>query len=128
MAKTPPFWVAGVVITPTQRSVVLIVLEDSRREVAVATLREGESIEGYRLTAVEPEREGRRAGEIAVSAAAPSDASSGDAPDPEALEKFLGRVFNHPPVERKPQEMRPAIQQSLERARQDGHGSPAPLR
>ena len=57
--------------------------------------------------------------------AVPSDAPSGDAPDPEALGKFLGRVFNHPLVEQKLQEMRPAIQQSLERARQDGQGAPA---
>jgi hypothetical protein len=69
--------------------------------------------------------EGRRGGEIGASAAVPSDAPSGDAPDPEALQKFLERVFSHPLVERKMQEMRPVIQQSLERARQDGQGAPA---
>jgi hypothetical protein len=163
------------VITPAQRSAVLVVLDDARRDVGVITLREAESYSGYRLATVESDRvllerdgtvfpvvvgrpyagprgapdaaprgifipgpdkptpdvpytapQGRRGGErgepdTAPSAAAPSD----DAPDPEALGKFLGRVFNHPLVEQKLQEMRPAIQQSLERARQDGQGAPA---
>lgn len=53
-AETPPFWLAGVVITPDQRSAVLVVLDDARREVGFTTLREGESLGGYRLAAVEP--------------------------------------------------------------------------
>ena len=55
-AETPPFWLAGVVITPAQRSAVLAVLDDARREVGFTTLREGESFGGYRLVAVEPGR------------------------------------------------------------------------
>ena len=55
-AETPPFWLAGVVITSTQRSAVLVVLDDARREVGFTTLREGESLGGYRLAAVEPGR------------------------------------------------------------------------
>ncbi len=50
----PPFWLAGVVITPAQRSALLVVLDDTRREVGVITLREGESFGGYRVAAVEP--------------------------------------------------------------------------
>lgn len=161
----PPFWVAGVVITQTQRSAVLVVLDEARRDVGVITLRQAESYGGYRVATVESdrvlfEREGtvfpvvvgrpyagpRGAPDSAPRTffipgpdkptpdvpytrpegrAVPSDAPSGDAPDPEALGKFLGRVFNHPLVEQKLQEMRPAIEQSLERARQDGQGAPA---
>ena len=161
----PPFWVAGVVITQAQRSAVLVVLDEARRDVGVITLRQAESYGGYRVATIESdrvlfEREGTvfpvvvgrpysgprgapdsapRAFFIAgpdkptpdvpytrpASVAVPSDAPSGDAPDPEALGKFLERVFNHPLVERKMQELRPVIQQSLERARQDGQGAPA---
>jgi len=65
----------------------------------------------------------KRGGEPGASAAAPPDAApSENAPDPEALGKFLERLFSHPLVEQKMQELRPAIQQSLERARQDGQG------
>ena len=53
-AEIPPFWVAGVVITPDRRSAVLVMLDDGRREVSVTTVREGESVAGYRLAAVEP--------------------------------------------------------------------------
>jgi hypothetical protein len=52
----PPFWLAGVVITATQRSALLVVLDDTRREVGVITLREGESFGGYRVAAVETSR------------------------------------------------------------------------
>jgi hypothetical protein len=163
-----------VVITQAQRSAVLVVLDEARRDVGVITLRQAESYGGYRVATIESDRvlferegtifpvvvgrpysgprgapdsaprtffipgpdkptpdvpytrpEGRRGGETGASSAVPADAPSGDAPDPEALGKFLERVFNHPLVEQKLQEMRPAIQQSLERARQDGQGAPA---
>ena len=52
----PPFLVTGVVIAPAQRSAMLVVLDDRRREVGVILLREGESFDGYRLAAVEPAR------------------------------------------------------------------------
>lgn len=55
-AKEPPFWAAGVVVTTTLRSAALVLLDDSRREIGILTLREGESFGGYRLTAVEPSR------------------------------------------------------------------------
>ena len=55
-AGAPPFWVAGVVIAPAQRSALLVVLDDTRREVGVVTLREGESYGGYRVAAVESAR------------------------------------------------------------------------
>ena len=53
---TPPFWVAGVVITSSKRSAVLVLLDEARREVGATTVREGESISGYRLAAVEAGR------------------------------------------------------------------------
>jgi type II secretory pathway component PulC len=49
----PPFLVTGVVITPARRSAMLVVLDESRRQAGVVTVREGESYEGYRLAAVE---------------------------------------------------------------------------
>jgi len=52
----PPFWVAGVVIAPAQRSAILVVLDDTRRQVGLITLKEGESYGGYRVAAVEPAR------------------------------------------------------------------------
>ena len=175
----PPFWVAGVVITQAQRSAIIVVLDEARRDVGVTTLRQAESYGGYRVAAIEsdrvlferegtvfpvvvgrpyagprggpdstpraffipgsdkptpdvpyPEREFKRRGEDGASQAAPSVAEPpGSAPDPEALGKFLERVFSHPQVQQKMQEMRPVIQQGLDRARGDGQGSPpAPLR
>lgn len=55
-AAPPPVWVAGVVVTADQRSAVLVLLDDNRREIGLLTLREGESFSGYRLAAVEPSR------------------------------------------------------------------------
>ena len=52
----PPFWVAGVVIAPAQRSALLVILDDARRDMGIITLREGESFGGYRVAAVEPTR------------------------------------------------------------------------
>lgn len=54
-ATEPPFWVAGVVIATERRSALLVLLDDKRREKGIVKLREGESIEGYRLASVEPE-------------------------------------------------------------------------
>jgi len=54
--EAPPFWLAGVVIAPAQRSAILVVLDDTRRDVGLITLREGESFGGYRVAAVEPAR------------------------------------------------------------------------
>src|SRR5688572_11610486 len=52
----PRFWLAGVGITSAQRSALLVLLDDARREVGVLTRREGESFGGYRVAAVEPSR------------------------------------------------------------------------
>lgn len=52
----PPFWLAGVVITATQRSALLVLLDEARREVGAITLREGETFSGYRVAAVESSR------------------------------------------------------------------------
>jgi len=54
--ETQPFWVAGVVITPAQRSAFVVVLDDRRRDVGVVTLREGENYGGYRVATVEADR------------------------------------------------------------------------
>ena len=166
-AGAPPFWVAGVVITTAQRSTLLVVLDDTRREVGVITLREGESFGGYRVAAVEPARVlleqsgvvfsvavGRpytgprgapdvnaRAGSGPIFIPGPDKptpdleytgpqvkrdqgtavpgGTSGNSPDPEALQNFLQRVFSNPQLQQKIEEMRPIIRQQLERARQD---------
>jgi hypothetical protein len=55
-APTPPFWVAGVVLTAERRSAALVVLDDARRDVGLVTVREGESYGGYRLASVESDR------------------------------------------------------------------------
>lgn len=171
-AAVPPFWVAGVAIAPAQRSAVLVVLDDARRDVGVITLREGESYGGYRLAAVEParvllERHGAvvavpvgrphagskgtpdasaRAGSRIIFIPEPdkptantddtgpqvtpgqghaaSSTAGGSAPDPEALRNFLERVFQDPQLQQKLEEMRPRIQQRLERARGDRQGPP----
>ncbi len=170
-AVVPPFWVAGVVITESRRSAVLVVLDETRRDVGVVTLREAESYGGYRLATIEAdrvlfERDGtvfpvvvgrpyagprgtsdaapraffipgpdkptpdvpstRRPfkGGAEPGAAAPPDPAPENAPDPEALGKFLERLFGHPLMQQKMQELRPAIQQSLERARGDGLAPP----
>jgi type II secretory pathway component PulC len=52
----PPFWVAGVVIGAEKRSAILVMLDSGRRDVGHMTLREGESISGYRVAGVEPDR------------------------------------------------------------------------
>jgi hypothetical protein len=171
----PPFWVARVVIAPAQRSVVLVVLDDTRRDVGLISLREGESFGGYRVAAVEPARVlleqngavfavlvGRphtgpkdapdvnarmRSGPIFIPGPdkptpdleyngpqvtrgqgnATSGGADGNAPDPEALQNFLQRLFNDPQMQQKIDEMRPIIRQRLERAKQDGrHPSDAP--
>ena len=157
-------------ITAVQRSAVLVVLDDARRDVGVIALREAESYGGYRLATVAPDRvllerdgavfpvvvgrpyAGRKGtpdaapraffipgpdkptpdvpytrsplkggADSGASAAVPPDAApSENAPDPEALRTFLERLFSHPLVQQKMQELRPIIQQSLERARHDG--------
>jgi hypothetical protein len=167
----PPFWVAGVVITEAQRSAVLVVLDEARRDVGLITVRESESYGGYRLATVEPSRVlferggtvfpvvvGRPyAGPRGTADAAPraifipgpdkpkpdveymgpqvkrggksgggsgaSAAPSGDPPDPEALKKFLEHLFSHPQIQKQVQEMKPIIQQEMDRARQDGQGT-----
>ena len=173
-AAVPPFWVAGVVITESRRSAVVVVLDETRRDVGVVTLREAESYGGYRLATIEAdrvlfERDGtvfpvvvgrpyagpggtsdaapraffipgpdkptpdvpstrrpfKGGAESGATAAAPDPASE-SAPDPEALGKFLERLFGHPLMQQKMQELRPAIQQSLERARGDGQTPPGP--
>lgn len=48
----------------------------------------------------------------------------GSSPDPEALQNFLERLFKDPQLQQKMEEMRPRIQQRLERARQDRQGPP----
>jgi hypothetical protein len=58
---------------------------------------------------------------------ATSGGADGNAPDPEALQNFLQRLFNDPQMQQKIDEMRPIIRQRLERAKQDGrHPSDAP--
>lgn len=52
----PPFWVAGVVIGAEKRSAILVMLDSGRRDVGHMSLREGESISGYRVAGVEPDR------------------------------------------------------------------------
>ena len=52
----PPFWVAGVVIAAERRSAILVMLDNGRRDVGHVTVREGESISGYRVAGVEPDR------------------------------------------------------------------------
>jgi hypothetical protein len=174
-AVVPPFWVAGVVITESRRSAVLVVLDETRRDVGVVTLREAETYGGYRLATIEAdrvlfERDGtvfpvvvgrpyagprgtsdaapraffvpgpdkptpavpsarrpfKGGAESGAAAAGPPDPASANAPDPEALGKFLERLFSHPLMQQKMQELRPAIQQSLERARGAGQTPPGP--
>jgi type II secretory pathway component PulC len=157
MAKTPPFWVAGVVITPTQRSAVLVVLDGSRREVGVATLREGESIEGYRLAGVEPERvlleQAGTQYSVPVGRPQPNGAPPVNArarpgpifipgpnkptpdapytgvqvnPESEASQQALQRVIESPQFQQTIEEMRPILQQRLDRVRQDNQAAPDP--
>ena len=63
--KVPPSWVrppgirpsgGSVVIAPEKRSAILVLLDSERRDVGHMTLREGESISGYRVAGVEPDR------------------------------------------------------------------------
>jgi hypothetical protein len=160
--------VARVVIAPAQRSVVLVVLDDTRRDVGLISLREGESFGGYRVAAVEPARVlleqngavfavlvGRphtgpkdapdvnaraRSSPIFIPGPdkptpdleytrprrgqgnATSSGADGNAPDPEALQNFLQRLFSDPQMQQKVEEMRPIIRQRLERANQDDQG------
>jgi hypothetical protein len=48
----------------------------------------------------------------------------GPSPDPGALQNFLERVFSHPQLQQKVEEMRPNIRQSLEGAAQDRRTPP----
>jgi hypothetical protein len=91
--ETPPFWVVGVVITSTQRSAVLVTLDDAHREVGVTTVREGESLGGYRLAAVEPDRVllEQRGTQVAVPVGRPYEGSK-HAPDA-SRRKGLAPIF-----------------------------------
>ena len=162
-------------ITAAQRSTLLVVLDDTRREVGVITLREGESFGGYRVAAVEPARVlleqsgtvfavgvGRphtgprgapdvnaRAGSGPIFIPGPdkptpdleytgpqvtrgqrsatSGGDGGTSPELEAVRNFLERLFSNPRLQQKIEEMRPAIRQQLERAKQDGQSPPDAL-
>jgi len=82
VADKPPFWVAGVVITPAQRSAFLVVRDDTRRDTGVVTLREGQSYEGYRVRAIDADRVhfDRNGVETSVVVGRPADAP-GSVPD-----------------------------------------------
>lgn len=139
-AAAPPFLVAGVIVTSVQRSAVLVLLDDTGREIGFIALREGESFGGYRLATVEPARvllersgtivavpvgrpntgrvpdqpAGRRSFFIADSDRPPTDADH-------ATQNFLERVFSHPLMQKKLEETAPLLQG---RARQDGRTDP----
>ncbi len=52
----PPFLVKGTVLSPSSRLAHVAVLDDARRERQVHQVREGETLEGYRLAQIENHR------------------------------------------------------------------------
>lgn len=52
----PPFFIKGTVISPQSRLAHVAVLDDTRREKQTFEVREGESLEGYRLARIENHR------------------------------------------------------------------------
>jgi type II secretory pathway component PulC len=147
--ETPPFWVVGVVITSAQRSAVLVMLDDARRELGVTTIREGESLGGYRLTAVESDRVLIEQGGVqrSVPVGRPHQGSK-DAPDASARKRppifipapntatgvpmepaaqdALQRLLESPQFQQRIEEMRPVLMQRLDRVKQDNHAQPDP--
>ena len=56
----------------------------------------------------------------------PAGGGGGTPADPKAVENFIDRLFNHPQMQERIEEIRPVMRERLERARQDGHGVAAP--
>jgi hypothetical protein len=146
-AAGPTLMVTGTIVAPPRNAAVIAVLDAAGRETGSVRVTEGETVAGYRVTAVEPDRvsfeaSGRRftvrlggalpaAGTDAASGPIETTASSRTASvvvgpdgvppgDIRRAEPVLKVLREHPRIHQKLEEVRPLLRRRLEALRAQG--------